>query len=74
MIINANQTFSNKIIYFSCPFYGTIPFLIYHKTNKYPLVPVMKSRPNKGFTLVAKEREMLITEPVAAGLWALTNS
>lgn len=34
----------------------------------------MRTKPINAFTLVAKEREMLITEAVAAGLWALTNS
>ncbi|CAD8121245.1 unnamed protein product [Paramecium sonneborni] len=57
-----------------CPFYGTVPFLIYNKVNKYPIIPVLRSKPINAFTLVAKEREMLITETVAAGLWALTNS
>jgi hypothetical protein len=59
---------------FSCSFHGKLPFLIYNKVNQYPIVPVIKSKPNTAFTIYGKERDMLISEPVAAALWALTNS
>lgn len=63
-----------RIKKFSCVFYGKLDFLIYNKVNNYPIIPVIKARPNTAFTLYGKERDMLISEPVAAGLWALTNS
>lgn len=61
------------MFYYSCPFHGTIDYLIYNKVNKYPIIPVVKSAPNRSFTAICKERDMSIAHTVAVGLWSLTN-
>jgi hypothetical protein len=56
-------------------FHGTVPFLIYHKTDEFhlPLIPVIKSKRVLNKSINVYTDEWNLAEAVGAGLWALDN-